>query len=441
MVLKLSRNRSQSSQRSARPSRARHEQEHLTSAVARALELAKQQGWSTHALFVIDLDGFTRVQASFGAAAAERLLLAVGHRLGECLGPDDQAARVGADEFHVLVTCDGDAAGAWRVAELMLHVLTSPYEMEGNQVAITACVGIALARPHHASPTDVVRDASAALHRAKSEGAAQCALFDAGMHEAAIAQLRLGAELRNAIARGEFRLHYQPILRCGSGELAMLEALVRWQHPQRGCLAPCEFLQVLIDADLMTEVGKWIVSEVARQASEWRELAADFVPIAINVSPRQLGDATFLSYVRATMSAWRVPPASIVFEMTEDVELANGESSKRALHELRAAGFRVFIDDFGTGYSSLSYLQHLAIDGLKIDRAFIRDIDVDVRQREIVRAIVQLAHALGLEAVAEGVERREQMETLRSLGCDLVQGHFFSRPLAPPQMRRWLAQS
>ena len=401
---------------------------------------ARTEGRAIHALLAIDLDGFTRVHACFGPAAAERLLQAAGHRVRQCLGGDDEMVRVGADEFHVLVACDGNASAAWRVAELLLHALTGPYALEDRQVAITACVGIALVQPHHGSAADVARDAFAAVHRAKSAGAARCALFDAGMHEATLEQLRLAAELRNAIERGEFRMHYQPILHSRTGEIVSLEALIRWEHPTRGCLSPADFLDALVRAELMGEVGRWIIGEVTRQSVEWRDSTGFAASIAINVSPRQLGDPNFLPHVLAALAESGASPQSIVFEMTEEIELAKGDAPLRALRQLRDAGFRVFIDDFGTGYSSLSYLQHLSIDGLKIDRAFIRNLDVDARQREIVSAIVRLAHALDLEVVAEGVERSEQLDILRALGCDLVQGHLLAHPLAPAQMGAWLTQ-
>jgi EAL domain-containing protein (putative c-di-GMP-specific phosphodiesterase class I) len=190
----------------------------------------------------------------------------------------------------------------------------------------------------------------------------------------------------------------------------------------------------------MAEVGRWTIVEVARQAAEWRRDLGIAAPIAINVSPRQLSDPTFVPFVLDTLAAWDLSPADLTFELTEEIELGNGDARPRALHEIRAAGFRVCIDDFGTGYSSLSYLQELRVDAIKIGGAFMRGIDVDRRRRSIVRAIIQLAHELELEVVAEGVESRGQLETLWSLGCDLVQGHFFAHPLAAAPMRAWLSQ-
>ncbi|MFL5619585.1 MAG: putative bifunctional diguanylate cyclase/phosphodiesterase [Gemmatimonadaceae bacterium] len=425
-------------QRRQRPTAARLEQEQLIAALEQALHRTKTADRTTHALLALDLDGFTRVQSSFGEVAADRLFRAVGQRVRECLGPNDTMARMGADEFHVLIECDGDAASAWRVAELMLHLVTAPYTLEHRQVALTACIGIALVRPHRERATDVIRDAFAAVHRAKNAGAARCALFDAGMHEATIEQLRLGAELRHAIDRNEFQMYYQPILRCANGELASLEALIRWQHPQRGCLTPSEFVAGLTRAELMGEVGRWTVGEVARQAVEWQNDLGVTASVAVNVSPRQLADPIFLPHAMTTIAAMGASPRCVIFEMTEEIELGEGDAPLRALRELRAAGFRVCLDDFGTGYSSLSYLQDLPVDAIKIDRALISGIDSDSRQRAIVGAIVRLAHDLDLDVVAEGVERRDQLLMLRTLGCDFVQGHYFAAPLSRTEMRAWL---
>jgi EAL domain-containing protein (putative c-di-GMP-specific phosphodiesterase class I) len=278
------------------------------------------------------------------------------------------------------------------------------------------------------------------VHRAKNAGAARCALFDPGMHEPTIEQLRLGAELRHAIDRNEFRMYYQPILRCATGELVSIEALIRWQHPQRGCLEPSAFLGGLVRAELMNEVGRWTISEVARQAVEWHGELGTTASVAVNVSPRQLADPVFLPHAMATIEAMGASPRCVVFEMTEEIGLGEGDAPLRALRDLRSAGFRVCIDDFGTGYSSLSYLQDLPVDAIKIDRALIRGIDSDSRQRSIVSAIIRLAHELDLDVIAEGVERREQLDMLRTLGCDLVQGHFFSEPLCSSGMRAWLRQ-
>jgi len=423
-----------------RPASPRLEQEQLVAGLEQALQEAGSEARTVYALLRVELDGIGGVQASFGAVAASRLLRTAGQRVRECLGPNDSMARVGVEEFHVLIACDGDGASAWRVAELVHHLVTAPYTMPDRHIALTASVGVALVRPHHRLAAEVVREAMADARRARDAGATRWARFDAGTREATIEQLRIAAELRNAIAGNEFRMHFQPILRCATGELSSLEALIRWEHPERGCLPPSEFLGELVRADLIDEVGRWTVGEVARQAVEWHaELGID-ASITVNVSPHQLADPNFLPHAVSALAAVGASPRSVVFEMTEEIELATGDTPLRALRELREAGFRVWIDDFGTGYSSLSYLQDLPVDGLKIDRALISRIDCNARQRTIVSAIVRLAHELHLDVTAEGVERREQLDTLRTLGCDFVQGHYLSAPLPGAQMRAWLRQ-
>jgi EAL domain-containing protein (putative c-di-GMP-specific phosphodiesterase class I) len=346
--------------------------------------------------------------------------------------------QVGEDEFHVLVACHGNATNAWQVAELMQHVLATPYVLGNRHVTVTVCIGIALVQPHHTGPSDASRDAFAALHRAKSAGSARCALFHPGMHETTYQQLHLGAELRTAIDRAELRMHYQPILDCRTGAIVSLEALIRWQHPTRGCLLPAEFLEALKNTGLMPEVSRWIVAEVARQSVEWRD-AGLRTPIAINVSPRELVDPAFVPHLVAAITAAGADSHMLEFELTEELELGKSDCSLLALRDLSRAGFRVRMDDFGTGYSSLSCLQRLPIDGLKLDRTFLHDLERDPKQREIVSAIIRLAHVLDLDVVAEGVERREQLDALRAMGCDHAQGHFLSQPLPAAQMRAWLA--
>jgi diguanylate cyclase (GGDEF)-like protein len=422
-------------QKQRRSARADHDR--FMHRLAAAVQCVRATGRETHAVLAIDVDGFTRIQANFGTRAADRLLAVVGSRVRECLGPNDVLLHEGGDEFHVLLDCNGDLADAWRVAELILHVLLAPYALENHQVAMSACVGLARVRSHHLRPNDVMRDALEAVHRAKSVGPAHCAAFDEGMHEATLEELRLTADLRRAVDVGEFRLQYQPIVDCVTGGVACVEALVRWEHPRRGSLLPGEFLEPLVRLGLMSEVGHWIVAEVTKQAVLWRRAGLD-VPVAINVSPRELADPAFVPRVLATVDELGGTPENVAFEMTEDVALGHGETPLFALQQLYDAGFTLRIDDFGTGFSSLVYLQRLPVHGLKIDRAFIQHLEFDTKRREIVRAIIDLAHVLELDVVAEGVERREQLDTLRSLGCDYAQGYFLAPPLSPSGLRSWL---
>ncbi len=403
-----------------------------------AVAQARNDGRSEYVLLAIDLDGFTAISASYGPEAAAKLLEAVGARLGGCLRPTDTIARYGCDEFCILVRCTTDAPLAEAVSEVLQQELAPPFPVEGHHIAVSASVGIARVHPHHQCGSDVRRDAYAAVHQAKMFGGNQCTLFDDGMHEKTKAKLQLEAELRHAIAREEFCLHYQPIISMASGRLASLEALIRWQHPTRGCLPPSSFLGALAATGLLSEVGRWIVAEVCRQSAEWRGRIGFDATISINMSPRQLLGPGFLDELSATLQSMGATADWIELEITEDIALGDGQAALNVLRQARERGISVRIDDFGTGYSSLSYLLRLPVNGLKLDRAFLDQLENDTHRREIVGAIVRLAHVLGLDVVAEGVERGEQMDELRALECDFVQGFHVSKPLPATEVPKWI---
>jgi diguanylate cyclase (GGDEF)-like protein len=399
---------------------------------------ARAQQKSTHVLLAIDLDGFTAISASYGSDAAAQLLESVGERLRECIRPGDVVARYGCDEFCILVQCTGEKPLTETVSAKLQEKLAAPFRVESHDIAVTASVGITRVLPEHESEADVRRDAYAAVHHAKVFGGNQCAVFDEDMHAKTKAKLRLEAELRHAIDRDEFCLHYQPIVNATTGKLSALEALLRWEHPVRGTLPPSEFLEALANAGLMTEVGRWIVSEACRQAVEWRAKAGFEAAISINVSPRQLLETAFVRDLSQQLDESGAEPSWIEIEITEDIALGDGEAALDMLYAIRERGVRVRIDDFGTGYSSLSYLQRLPVSGLKIDRAFIEQLEYDTHRQEIVGAIVRLAHVLGLDVVAEGIERPAQLSALVELGCDFVQGYHISRPQPAVAIAAWM---
>jgi diguanylate cyclase (GGDEF)-like protein len=407
--------------------------ERLEAAVADA----RREGRSSFVLLAIDIDGFTAISASYGKDASNRLLAAVGERLRVRLQPTDTIARYGCDEFCILARCTSENPQA-DISARIQRQLAEPFALEGRDIAVSVSVGIARVLPTHASAAAVSSDAYAAVHHAKMNGGNQCAVFDAAMHESTRARLQLEAELRHAFERDEFVLHYQPIVQCATGALVSLEALIRWEHPVRGCLPPSEFLDVLASTGLLTDVGRWVVSEACRQWNTWRGTHAADAYISINVSPLQLVEPGFIDDVITTLAVTGTPATAIALEITEDLALGDGEVAMKALYQLRENGIRVRIDDFGTGYSSLSYLQRLPVDGLKIDRAFLDQLENDAHRRAIVGAIVALAHVLGLDVVAEGVERGEQLEELQSLGCDFLQGYHISPPLASQAMQEWI---
>ena len=402
------------------------------------LEQARADRKSTHVLIAVDLDGFTAISASYGQDAAAQLLESVGDRLRECLRPTDVVARYGCDEFCILVQCNGEKPLAETVSAKLQEKLAAPFRVESHDIAVTASVGVTRVLPTHASAVDVRQDAYAAVHHAKVFGGNQCAVFDEEMHAKTKAKLRLEAELRHAIDRNEFSLHYQPIVSATTGKVSALEALLRWEHPERGTLPPSEFLEALANAGLMTEVGRWIVSEACRQAVAWRTSGECDAAISINVSPRQLLETAFVRDLSQQLDESGAEPSWIEIEITEDIALGDGEAAMDMLYAIRERGVRVRIDDFGTGYSSLSYLQRLPVSGLKIDRAFIEQLEYDTHRQEIVGAIVRLAHVLGLDVVAEGIERPAQLSALVELGCDFVQGYHISRPQPAAEIAAWM---
>ncbi len=404
-----------------------------------AVVQARADQRSSYVLIAVDVDGFTGISASYGQDAAAQLLESVGERLRSCLRPSDVIARYGCDEFCILVQCSSERPIAETISEHLQQQLSAPFRVETQDIAVSASVGIARVLPEHESEADVRRDAYAAVHHAKVFGGNQCALFDETMHANTRAKLCLEAELRHAIDRGEFRLHFQPIVSTATGKLSALEALLRWEHPVRGCLPPSEFLETLSHAGLMTDVGRWIVGEACRQAVEWRAVSDFDAAISINVSPRQLLDATFVHDLSVQLDQSGAKPSWIEIEITEDIALGDGEAAMDVLQALREMGLHVRIDDFGTGYSSLSYLQRMPVSGLKIDRTFIEQLEHDTHRQEIVGAIVRLAHVLGLDVVAEGVERAAQLEALLTLGCDFVQGYHISRPRPAADIAAWMA--
>ncbi len=401
---------------------------------------ARRSGRSSFVLLILDVDGFTAVTASYGKAAADRLLLAVGERLRSCLRAGDSIARYGCDEFCILVRCTSENDVVAKASERISRQLAAPFVLEGHFIAVSVSAGIARVLPVHATAADVCGDAYAAVHHAKLAGGNQCALFDRTMHETTKARLQLDGELRHAFERDEYVLHYMPIVSTTTGRLVSLEALIRWEHPIRGCLPPSAFLEQLLTTGLMMDLGRWIVRTVCRQLTMWRQSVPRIdAHVSINVSPRQLVEPGFVDDVTRILEETGVSPNRIALEITEDLALDDSDVSIEVLAQLRARGICVRLDDFGTGYSSLSYLQRLPVHGIKIDRSFLEHFEINAHRREIVAAIIRLAHILGLDVVAEGVERQAQADALREMGCDLVQGFHVSPPIRGDELPDWIS--
>ena len=409
------------------PNRALLE-DRLGQALARTRRRSKGEAGALAVLFM-DLDNFKYVNDSLGHRAGDELLVEVAARLRAALRPEDTLARLGGDEFVVLVERIEDEESAGLVAERIAEALREPVVVGGQEVFATASVGVALGRDG-AAPEDLLRDADTAMYRAKEGGKARSAVFRRGMGEASSARLRLEGELRRALERGEFRVFYQPKALLETGEIVGAEALLRWEHPERGLLAPWEFVPLAEETGLLVPIGRWVLEEACRQARKWREeLPPGAVStMCVNLSAHQLKDPALVGHVRGALEGSGLEPSGLVLEITEGVLMENAFFTLATLRDLKGLGVGLAIDDFGTGYSSLSYLKRFPIDYVKIDRSIVSGVERDAGNEAIVTATVVVARAMGFRVVAEGVETAEEAEKLRSLGCDLGQGYYWWRP-------------
>jgi diguanylate cyclase (GGDEF)-like protein len=406
--------------------------------LGRALGQAQRRQTAV-AVLLLDLDQFKLVNDSLGHAAGDELLAAVAPRLEQAVRPTDTIARFGGDEFAIVAEL-GSEDDAVRVAERIKETLDRPFKLRHHEHFVSASMGIAIGNAEKAAEA-MIRDAGAALHRAMEGGRGGYEIFDSAMRARAAEHMQMENDLRRALERDELVLHYQPIVGLRDGSIVALEALLRWRHPEHGLTNPSVFIPVAEESGLIVPIGRWVVQEACNRVAEWQTIHPDAAPvrISVNLSGRQVGDPQLLPTVSAAVEESGIDPATLSLELTESVLFAESGVSERTLSSLRALGVRLVLDDFGSGFSSLGYLKRFPLDGIKLDRSFIEHVADGLADAQIVRAVVQMARALGLEIVAEGVETADQLSAVRNLGCHQAQGFYFMPPLPADEMPALLA--
>lgn len=410
--------------------------------LADATQRARRGEDAMFAVLFLDLDGFKLVNDSMGHHVGDQLLAMVARRLEGCIRGGDLVARLGGDEFAILLERVTDARDCAVVAERVLEAMARPVDIGGYEHTSSCSIGIALGGGPQDQPEYVLRSADIAMYRAKSAGRGRYELFDRAMHAEALARLQMESDLRHAFDREEFALEYQPIVSLSDGRIAGVEALVRWRHFERGEISPAVFIPVAEDTGLVVPLGRWVLKEACRQARRWHESYPEheLFTVSVNLSVREFAQPDLLTVVRQILDETRLPPGHLNLEITESALLLQKHPAVDTVKALREMGVGIHLDDFGTGYSALSYLHRLPLDAVKVDRAFTSSIDCEERSLHVMRAIVALAHAIGLEVVAEGVTREEQLQLLRAVGCDQAQGFYFARPLPASEVDALLAE-
>jgi diguanylate cyclase (GGDEF)-like protein/PAS domain S-box-containing protein len=399
--------------------------------LATALDRARGETLAACSVLFLDLDQFKIVNDSLGHLAGDTLLKEIALRLKDCVRPQDTLARLGGDEFAILIEDGVGLATPVRIAERIIAALRAPIQLGRQSVFPSCSIGIAQTDDREALPDDLIRDADIAMYVAKRTGYGDYAIFNASMHDSAVARLTLQTDLRQAIDRGEFNLAYQPIVNPATGVLFGFEALVRWDHPERGLISPADFISVAEEIGIIRQIDHWVMREACSQLSKWqRQFSNPSLRMNLNTSAAEFVDPEFLEDLSKTMAEFSLLPQCIEIEITEGIFLHPSPGIAATIAAIRQLGVRIALDDFGTGYSSLSYINRYSIDTIKIDKSFIDDVCTDDRTRAIIDLIIKLGRTLDVAVVAEGVETQAQADALTAIGCRAVQGFYFARPLS-----------
>jgi diguanylate cyclase (GGDEF)-like protein len=389
------------------------------------------------AVLCLDLDHFKDINDSLGHPIGDALLEEVGRRLAACVGENDTVARLGGDEFAVVQLGRSEEQAATVLAGRLVEVISAPYEIADHQIVIGVSIGISLSPQDGSNPDELLKNADLALYRAKADGRGTYRFFETGMDARAQARRLLEMDLRAALRRNEFEVYYQPIRDLASDRVVAFEALIRWNHPERGLISPAAFIPLAEETGLVLQLGEFVLRTACTDAATW----PDDIGVAVNLSPVQFKSPNLVVSVTEALAASGLAPQRLELEITESVLLQNSDATLATLHELRAHGVRISLDDFGTGYSSLSYLRSFPFDKIKIDRSFVSELPTRQDSMAIIRAVTGLGRSLGIVTTAEGVENDAQLELLRREGCTQVQGYLFSTPRPASAVGEMLSRS
>lgn len=396
-----------------------------------ALKDAKEHEDSRFAVFFLDCDRFKLVNDSLGHSIGDQLLIAIARRIESCLPAGSTIARLGGDEFIILLENIADEASVIRIAEAIQQEVKTPYQLEQHEFSTSVSIGIVIGNPSYEAPEHILRDADAAMYKAKEAGKGCHYVFSANLHQLALDRFSLEAELRRAIKSDEFILHFQPIVDLASNQLYGFEALVRWQHPIKGLLQPGAFMPLAEESELVEMIDFWVLKRVCQRLTEWQTKGLIQQPfrIGVNFSARHFSKTDFLKKIDKLLVRYSIDGQYLNFEVTEHGLMKRAKAAARILEQLRCRNIQISVDDFGTGYSSLSYLHQYPINTLKIDRCFVHNLHVQPQNEAIVRAIIALASGLGVKTIAEGVETADERDYLITLGSQFAQGYLFARPI------------